>query len=127
MKTSRIFNFRAYWADTRKAIPDFLEQYLVEALNADEFIIQESTGFFDKEGTEIFEGDVLQTKACLSSPYERRVNNHSNTQRTVRRSDRDHKLHLFQNSNKQYPASGIGLNTITAKRFLVIGNVINDK
>jgi uncharacterized phage protein (TIGR01671 family) len=38
-------------------------------------IPQQSTGFIDKDGTEIFEGDIVESKGFSSSPYH--VNLHS--------------------------------------------------
>ena len=62
----RIIKFRARWSDTKKSIPDFMEQYTVDTLNntlnSEYFIIEQFTGLYDKNGKEIYEGDILATE-----------------------------------------------------------------
>ena len=61
----RVIKFRARWSDTKKSIPDFMEQYTVDTLNntlnSEYFIIEQFTGLYDKNGKEIYEGDILAT------------------------------------------------------------------
>jgi len=56
----REIEFRAFWRDTLKPIPDFSEQYLIDACNDEVFIVDQYTGLKDKNGVKIFEGDVCR-------------------------------------------------------------------
>ena len=62
----RVIKFRARRSDTKKSIPDFMEQYTVDTLNntlnSEYFIIEQFTGLYDKNGKEIYEGDILATE-----------------------------------------------------------------
>ena len=59
-KTQRVIKFRARWKDTKKIVEDFMQEYGLEALNDEVFIVEQFTGLHDKNGKEIFEGDVLK-------------------------------------------------------------------
>ena len=65
----REIKFRAWWKDTMEKIPDFMEEYLIEVLNNDPdnpFIFSQFTGLLDKNGKEIFEGDVVKEGGLVS-------------------------------------------------------------
>jgi hypothetical protein len=49
------YKFRARWKDTGKLIPDFMDQYTIDALNDDSFVVEMFTDF---EG--VYEGDIIQ-------------------------------------------------------------------
>lgn len=59
----REIKFRGWWKDTLKPIPDFMEQYTMDVLNTDKdnlFFFSQFTGLKDKNGKEIWEGDILR-------------------------------------------------------------------
>lgn len=56
----RTLKFRARWRDTGKVVSDFMEEYTIDALNDDTFISEQFTGLLDKNGKEIYEGDIVQ-------------------------------------------------------------------
>ena len=58
----RTLKFRARWRDTGKVVSDFMEEYTIDALNDDTFISEQFTGLLDKNGKEIYEGDIVVTK-----------------------------------------------------------------
>jgi hypothetical protein len=61
-----MIKFRARWKDTKKTIPDFMEEYGISALNSDVFIVDEFTGLNDSSGVEIYEGDKVKIKYALN-------------------------------------------------------------
>lgn len=54
----REIKFRARWKDTGKPIPDFMDEYALLHLEDDQLIVEQYTGLKDKNGIEIFEGDI---------------------------------------------------------------------
>ena len=55
----REIKFRAFWRDTLKQILDFSKEYLIDACNDEVFIVDQFTGLKDKNGKEIYEGDIF--------------------------------------------------------------------
>lgn len=67
----RQIKFRGWWKDTKEPIPDFMEQYLMEVLDGtpdNPFIYSQWTGLHDKNGKEIYEGDI-----CISPRDEKGI------------------------------------------------------
>ena len=56
----REIKFRGRWKDTGKVIPDFNEDYTIDACNSDIFIVEQFTGLKDRNDVEIFEGDIFK-------------------------------------------------------------------
>jgi hypothetical protein len=55
----RDIEFRVRWKDTNKIIDNFMDEYAVEALNADVFIVEQFTTHTDVDNDKIFAGDIL--------------------------------------------------------------------
>ena len=58
---NREIKFRAFWKDTLKPIPDFNEEYLIDACNDEIFIVNQYTGLKDKNRNPIYDGDILRS------------------------------------------------------------------
>ena len=61
------FNFRAFWADTKKPIEDFMSKYIIDSLNNSSFIVHQSIGRESIGEKEIFVGDILEIVGLSSS------------------------------------------------------------
>lgn len=69
----REIKFRAFWKDTGKFIPDFMEEYVIDSLNCGVFIVDQFTGLCDKNGKDIYEGDIVRSKHIDEYYDERKV------------------------------------------------------
>lgn len=58
----REIKFRAFWRDTLKPIPDFNDEYLIDACNDEVFIVNQYTGLKDCDGNDYYFDDIIKTK-----------------------------------------------------------------
>ena len=58
----REIKFRAWWNDTGKKVEDFNNEYIIDACNDEVFTVEQFTGLHDKNGKEIFDGDICRIK-----------------------------------------------------------------
>jgi uncharacterized phage protein (TIGR01671 family) len=66
---NREFKFRAFWGDTKKLIPDFMDQYDLFHLNDEHIISHQWVGLLDRNSKEMYEGDIVKVKRGFTRPY----------------------------------------------------------
>lgn len=54
----REIKFRAWWNDTGKPVEDFNSEYIIDSCNEEVFTVEQFTGLHDKNGKEVYEGDI---------------------------------------------------------------------
>lgn len=57
---NREIKFRAFWRDTIKPIPDFIEEYLIDACNDDVFIVDQYTDKISNDNKQVCESDIVE-------------------------------------------------------------------
>ena len=105
----REIKFRAWWKDTGKLIKDFQEEYTIEALNDEQIFVEQFTGLKDKNGREIYEGDIVKS----DMPKDMTV--------YVEWNQLDGSWHCFDKKHKFHEAWTLG--HFTTDGLTVIGNI----